>query len=104
MAFYRAQVATLTERLREPPERIIALFGPRQTGKSTIARAVLRPTDHYLAVDEPDPAWLGFLASDEDSVPVGAQPGRDTRWLVRNWERARLDAERLPEGCTLVID
>ena len=37
-------------------------------------------------------------------MPVGAQPGRDTRWLVRNWERARLDAERLPEGCTLVID
>ena len=104
MAFQRAQVAALTERLREPPEWIIALFGPRQTGKSTIARAVLRPTDHYLAVDEPDPTGLGFSTSNEDSVPVGAQPGRDTRWLVRNWERARLDAERLPRGCTLVID
>ena len=104
MAFQRAQVAALTERLREPPEWIIALFGPRQTGKSTIARAVLRPTDHYLAVDEPDPTGLGFSTSNEDSVPVGAKPGRDTRWLVRNWERARLDAERLPRGCTLVID
>ena len=65
---------------------------------------MLRPTDHYLAVDKPDPTGLGFLASNADSVPVGTQTGRDAQWLVRNWERARLDAERLPRGCTLVID
>lgn len=103
-AFQRAQVATLTERLREPPERIIALFGPRQTGKTTIVDTALRPTDHYLPVDEPDPAGLGLLVSAEHSLTVGVQEKRDTRWLVRNWEAARLDAERQPDGCVLAID
>ena len=104
MAYHRAQLSTLKARLREPPDRIIALFGPRQTGKSTIARAVLRPTDHYLAVDEPDPTGVGYVASQADSVTVAGTEKRDTRWLVRKWERARLDAERLPQGCILVID
>jgi hypothetical protein len=90
--------------LSESPDRIIALFGPRQTGKSTIARAVLRPTDHYLAVDEPDPTGVGFLASDADMITVAGPQRRDSRWLARNWERARLDAERLPHGCILVVD
>lgn len=104
MAYHRAQLSTLKSRLREPPERIIALFGPRQTGKSTIARAALRPTDHYLAVDEPDPTGVGFLDADSDVVAVDGAQRRDSRWLVRNWERARLDAGRLPQGCTLVVD
>ena len=104
MAYHRAQLTTLKDRLQEPPDRIIALYGPRQTGKSTIARSVLRPTDHYLAVDEPDPTGVGFLEPEADAVTVGGRQERDTRWLVRHWERARLDAERLPEGCTLVVD
>ena len=104
MVYHRAQLSTLKARLREPPDRIIALFGPRQTGKSTIARAVLRPTDHYFPVDKPDPTGVGFTHADADNVTVADQQKRDTRWLVRNWERARLDAERLPQGCILVVD
>ena len=104
MAYHRAQFDTLRARLLEPPDRIIALFGPRQTGKSTIARAVLRPTDHYLAVDEPDPTGVGFLDTDAGIVTVAGAQKRDNRWLVRNWERARLDAGRLPQGCILVVD
>ena len=104
MIYHRAQLATLKDRLQEPPVRIIALYGPRQTGKSTIARAVLRPTDHYLAVDEPDPTGVGFLELQADDVTVAGRQERDTRWLVRNWEKARLDAERLPQGCILVVD
>ena len=104
MAHHRAQFDTLKARLREPPERIIALFGPRQTGKSTIARAVLRSTDRYLAVDEPERTGVGFLDSDSDMATVAGAQRRDSRWLVRNWERARLDAERLPQGCILVVD
>ena len=104
MAYHRAQLSSLKARLGELPDRIIALFGPRQTGKSTIARAVLRPTDHYLAVDEPDPTGVGYVVSQADSVTVAGTEKRGTRWLVRHWERARLDAERLPQGCILVLD
>ena len=37
--FQRPQVNTLVQRLAEAPHPIIALFGPRQTGKTTIVRA-----------------------------------------------------------------
>ena len=56
-SFQRPQVATLYRRLAEPPRQLIALFGPRQTGKTTIVRQALRQIDlgsRYLAVDEPD--------------------------------------------------
>ena len=56
-SFQRPQVATLYRRLIEPPRQLIALFGPRQTGKTTIVRQALRQIaleSRYLAVDEPD--------------------------------------------------
>ena len=65
VAYHRAQLNTLIARLRETPERIIALFGPRQTGKSTIAPEALRRTNapsRYLSVDKPDPGGLGAEA------------------------------------------
>ena len=55
--FQRPQVATLYSRLAEPPRQLIALFGPRQTGKTTIVRQALRQIDlesRYWAVDEPE--------------------------------------------------
>ncbi|MCY3734974.1 MAG: ATP-binding protein [Gemmatimonadaceae bacterium] len=107
-SFQRAQVDTLVERLAEPPRHIIALFGPRQTGKTTIARQALARTDlpsRYLAVDEPDPAAPPF-PYDETAVtlPAISQRQRDTQWLVRQWEAARTAAERSPGGSVLVLD
>ena len=94
--FQRAQVATLCERLAEPPSRIIALFGPRQTGKTTVVRQALRQINRksrYLAVDEPEPsAPRGPFDPAEATFPVS--PQRDPAWLVRHWEEARLEAEQ----------
>ena len=56
-SFQRAQVDTMLRRLAEPPLRILALFGPRQTGKTTIVQQVLDQVERpkrYLAVDKPD--------------------------------------------------
>ena len=36
--FRRSHVATLHERLNEAPTRLVAVFGPRQTGKTTAVR------------------------------------------------------------------
>ena len=105
MAFHRAQLGTLNTRLRETPELIIAVFGPRQTGKTVMVREALRRSDavsRYLAVDEPDPT--GLSVSNAIDATVDTQETRDTQWLVRNWERARLDAERSPGGGVLAID
>ena len=57
-SYQRSHVNTLVQRLAESPHHIIALFGPRQTGKTTIVRQALQQIEsehRYLAVDEPDP-------------------------------------------------
>lgn len=103
-AFQREQVATLVRRLAEPPHFIIALFGPRQTGKTTIVQQALRRIDQpsfYIAADEPDPPARGI-----PSIATGAtlrRPQvRDTEWLVLNWgtrpPRSRAVTQRLRAG------
>ena len=96
-SFQRTQVSTLVQRLGEEPHRLIALFGPRQTGKTTIVRQALgevRFGSRYLAVDEPDSSIPRppFDATEATSPMPTAQ--KDTAWLVRNWEAARREAGR----------
>ena len=105
--YRRPQFALLLQRLREPPLHIVAIFGPRQTGKTTLVRQALVSTGHpyrYISVDEPDPSTPSFTETlvGETTFPV-SQP-RDTRWLVRNWEEARHHADREPDGFVLAID
>lgn len=110
--FQRAQVATLRRRLAEPPEQIVAIFGPRQTGKTTIVRQALSRIDlesRYLAVDEPETGEFRFGAHRIPSDTVETtfrlpQARRDTEWLVHNWEAARQEAERFGRGFVLVFD
>ena len=105
--FQRAQVATLSHRLGEPPSRIIAVFGPRQTGKTTIVRQALQEITQdslYLAVDEPDSPVFGFEADLIGADTILAPQVRNTEWLVRNWEMARVQAERSHAGFVLVLD
>ncbi len=103
--FHREQVATLVHRLVEPPRRIIALFGPRQSGKTTIVRQALGRLDRpsiYLPVDEPDSPVVRIPPSAAGTAP-GRQP-RDAEWLVVRWEAARREAEASPRGAVLVLD
>ena len=115
MAVYeRAQISTLRSRLSERPQRLTIVTGPRQTGKTTLVWQVLgqldRPT-HYVSVDGPDPAVLPSIPNLGGLTPEFAdQPGvlldgqRDTRWLVRNWQLARMASERSDQGAVLAID
>ena len=71
--FLRPIADTLVERLYEPRRFIQALIGPRQTGKTTIARQIISKTNlasHYASADEP------LL--------------RDRVWIEQQWETARL--------------
>ena len=107
-SFQRSQVITVVQRLAEAPHRLIALLGPRQTGKTTIVRQALRRIDlksRYLAVDEPDsPSPVLRVPSDASEATVPLTQVRDTDWLVRNWEDARSEAERFGRGFVLVFD
>ncbi len=103
--FQRPQVATLYRRLTEPPRQLIALFGPRQTGKTTIVRQALRQIDlesRYLAVDEPDSTEFRVPSAATEATFLAPQV-RDAEWLVRHWEEARREAEQLG-GFVLVFD
>ena len=85
----------------------MAVFGPRQTGKTTAVRQALRQgaqPSRYVAVDEPDAPALE-LPSDGSSHDTALAPGaRDEQWLVRHWFDARREAARSPRGFVLVFD
>ena len=103
-AFQRPQVGTLADRLAERPHHIIAVFGPRQTGKTTLVAQALRRSgrpSRHLRLDEVD-------ATEDSSSEAGAVirlPRKpDTEWLVETWRQARRDADGNPRGFVLALD
>ena len=105
--FQRSHVTTLSRRLSETPSRIVALFGPRQTGKTTIVRQALQQFEGdgiYLPVDQPDSPAFAFEPDLVGRVTIPLPQVRDVEWLVRNWEMARIRAEHSNAGGVLVLD
>ncbi len=106
--YRRPHVRLLLDRLSEPSRRIISIFGPRQTGKTTIVRQALRGIQRpslYVAVDEPDRIDVAPSPQSTTTALPGHAP-RDGEWLLRIWEDARKRAEesRSPLGAVLAID
>ena len=105
--FRRQQVQTLVERIEETPQRLIAVFGPRQTGKTTAALQALASTrlaGVHVAADEPETAPAGGVwHTDADSFGIGP-PERDSRWLTKVWQESRAKAWIPEEGFVLVLD
>ena len=65
-SYRRSQVTDVIRRLKEPPRHIITIFGPRQTGKTTLVQQALSSSnlEHtYLSADEP-----------VSLIPVKSQP------------------------------
>ena len=100
LRFQRSQVVTLGERLAEEPHRLITLFGPRQTGKTTIVQQALgrlpRNRSHYRAVDQP-PSTADRISPALATPTLTPPRERDADWLVYHWEEARRQAERYGE-------
>ena len=113
-AYERTQFSTLRNRLSERPQRLTIVTGPRQTGKTTLVRQVLRQLDrpfHYVSVDEPDPVAfssipdLGGFTPEFASRSNGPLDGpRDIRWLVWHWDQAWMACKRSDRGLVLAID
>ncbi len=105
-SFQRSQVEVLRERLSERPERLVAVFGPRQTGKTTAARqAVSSFAGRYEAVDEPDSIVPDPRPVTREPSGVGSRSmDRDVRWLADVWEESRHEARRSRRGFVLVLD
>ena len=62
----------LLKRIQEPRRFIQVLVGPRQTGKTTLARQIA----------EAVPIPVHFSTADEPTL-------RDRSWLIQQWEAAR---------------
>ncbi len=85
--FQRAMGDTLARRLKQPRRFIQVLAGPRQVGKTTIARQVMQSAGlpcHYASADEP--ALKG------------------TVWVHEQWETARMLCDRGTVPGLLVLD
>jgi len=86
--FRRWLFDTLLARVKEPRRFIQVLAGPRQTGKTTLARQVLEAVglpSHYASADDP--------------------ATRDRAWIEAQWTRGRLlTRESKTRGALLVLD
>lgn len=93
-SYERPLVADLQRRLTDGSDLIVAVFGPRQSGKTT---AILQVRDScwddgiYHAADTPRPGDDGPRSTDE-------------RWLIARWEEARAKARRSGKWELLIID
>jgi len=77
----------IRKRLTEPRQFIQVLAGPRQVGKTTLARQIMSEpglVSHYATADEPTL--------------------RDRFWLEQQWETGRLRARQQALGALLVLD
>jgi predicted AAA+ superfamily ATPase len=77
----------LLKRLREKRRFLQVLAGPRQVGKTTLARQVMETSKlpaHYASADEPSL--------------------RDRTWIEQQWDAARLKARENKAGALLVLD
>ena len=110
-AFERPHVTRLVKQLTDDdgPLRIVAVTGPRQSGKTTLVRQALRRVrrlgmhTRYIALDDPERYRVAGLAA-ADRTTVVPPPPHDREWLLATWERARISADELPEGSVLALD
>lgn len=89
MSFYRSDKNILYRRIANEPRRFIqVIYGPRQVGKTTLVRQVMKELDYPSK----------FVAA--DAVPAG-----DHAWINQQWEAARLQqSKQADKPLLLVID
>ena len=105
--YRRPQVSTIVQRLSEPPDRLVAVFGPRQTGKTTATHQALAITERgrrYEAVDDPGTRAAPRPSESGDGYSTRLSDRRDRRWLEGVWEESRHQAWNSRQGFVLVLD
>ena len=109
-AFRRPLVSELVDLLTEEgPMRLVAVTGPRQTGKTILVRQAFEELERggtpcwYVSVDDPSSDAYSPDHLVDSGVLIPGRP-RGVEWLVATWERARAVAERSPQGLVMALD
>ena len=104
--YHRPLVDELCKRLQEPPRHLIALFGPRQVGKTTMIVQALERLGiphYYCATDQPqDDTW--GLASPAYGTTIHLEILPNAESLVHHWRAARELAKDSSGPSVLVLD
>lgn len=101
MIYERSQAQILRKRLNEYPSFIIILSGPRQVGKSTMVRQVLRDRpNQFTSVDNPIEQH-DFNEEITTQSISGYQPTAE--WLVNQWTKARNLAKGMSDDMPFVL-
>jgi len=100
--------------MREKPRFLIALIGPRQTGKTTLVKQALREFEspsRYISADTSDSTVISPLSDlERDTTGLSAKTGvgnngiKNEEWLIRQWNEARISACNSQTGFVLAID
>ncbi len=87
MTYQRAEKANIQKRLQDEPRRFIqVIYGPRQVGKTTLVRQVIKDMD-----------------APNTLVAADAVPATDRVWIAQQWETARLKQAQNPEAPYLLV-
>ncbi|MHA7131230.1 ATP-binding protein [Algoriphagus namhaensis] len=87
MEYQREEKKIIQRRLQEEPRRFIqVIYGPRQVGKTTLVRQVIR-----------DLGYAHLLVA-ADAVPAG-----DGLWVAQQWEKARTQQALHPDAPHLLV-
>lgn len=90
--------------------RMVAITGPRQAGKTTIAlQARVQLTElgipcWYVALDDPSSVKTDWLGLEEATGTGRGRALPDEQALVHIWERARRASRRSKRGLVLILD
>ncbi len=87
LPYRRPIFSKIQNRVREPRRFVQVLAGPRQTGKTTLARQILGNVElpgHYASADQPAP--------------------QDRSWIAQQWELGRFLSSESSDGAVLVLD
>ena len=112
LTYTRSHFNEVLDRLREKPERILIIRGPRQCGKTTLIRQVLetiRQPWQYISIEDPTASMQypeNISAAAENGLPIGQSQFTqvNTDWFVRKWLDSRKQASLSEHGAVLVVD
>ena len=103
--YHRPLVDELCKRLEEPPQSLIAIYGPCQAGKTTMVLQALERLGiphHYFATNQQDDSWGITLPKTSTTVPLEFRPSAES--LIHHWRSARERAKRPNQRFVLVLD